>query len=206
MTVCFRPLCLDLQLFVRLQGSFILGFTAHPLNRVHDVALLRQKSISQIRGPLNIFRQALHDIRKSGHRLNTWIPGLFRDRINQRLVLQPRVVSEPLMELNDLKGIGGSHQRLAQQRVGIQRNGRHERVELVGGINGASWAGASWLGCRRRDWLPPPDWLPPAVAETAAPFRNQPRSAPAPAKAHIVSRQGFVADATEILIVTTLDS
>jgi hypothetical protein len=37
-----------------LERSFFLGFSAHALNRIHHVGLLRQKGVAQIGGPLNI--------------------------------------------------------------------------------------------------------------------------------------------------------
>lgn len=47
---------------------------------VHDVTLLREESVTEIRGPLNIVRETFHKIRKRRHGINAWIPRLFLHR------------------------------------------------------------------------------------------------------------------------------
>jgi hypothetical protein len=47
----------------RFQRAFVLSFLAHALDGIHNIALLRQEGISQIRRPLNIIGQTFHQIR-----------------------------------------------------------------------------------------------------------------------------------------------
>jgi hypothetical protein len=72
-------LCFDVLLLVVGQRSTALRFCAHALNGVHHIALLRQKRIAEIRGPLNIIRQTFHYVGQRSHCLNARIPGLFLD-------------------------------------------------------------------------------------------------------------------------------
>ncbi len=66
------------------QGALVLGLLAHPLNDIHDVALLRPKGVAENSGPLNVIREPLYRFRQSGERLDTRIPGLFQIRIGER--------------------------------------------------------------------------------------------------------------------------
>jgi hypothetical protein len=125
----------DLGFYLLLLGRFqiplVLGFFAHALYGIHYVALLRQKCIPQIRRPLNVVCQTLYHVGQSGHGLYAWIPRLLRDSIGEFFVLQILVLLEPLLELDEFERIRGRGQGLGQQRIGIQRNRCHERVELV---------------------------------------------------------------------------
>jgi hypothetical protein len=92
-----------------------LGLHAHALNRIHHIRLLRQECVSQVGGPLNIARHTLHHIWIRHQSLDTWVPRLFRDRIRKRLVFQVRIVSHPLLELDDFKWISRGSERLRQK-------------------------------------------------------------------------------------------
>ena len=92
----------DLLLVIRSQSSFLLGLRAHPLDGVHDIALLRQKGITEIGGPLNVIGEAFDHVGQSGHRLNAWIPGLFLNRLGELGLVfdERRVFFEPLLQLH----------------------------------------------------------------------------------------------------------
>ncbi len=60
------------------------------------------------------------------------VPRLRRHRVGERLVLEVRVLDEPLLKLDDLERVGGRHERLGQQLVRVQRDRCHERLQLVG--------------------------------------------------------------------------
>jgi hypothetical protein len=92
-------------LLSRFEIAFVLGLFAHALNGIHQIALLRQKRISQIGRPLEIIRKSLHNIWQAGHCLHARVPGLLRDCIGERLVFQSLVLLEPLLQLNDLQRI-----------------------------------------------------------------------------------------------------
>ena len=123
---------LDLLLLVRLERAGPFGLLAHPLDGVHDVALLLQERVAEFGGPLDVVAKTLDDVGQRGHRLDAWIPRLFRDLVSQRLVLQARILREPLLELDDLERVGGRDEDLAEERVRIEGDGRHEGVELLG--------------------------------------------------------------------------
>ncbi len=54
---------LHLLLLGRFQMAILLGLFPHALNRRHHIALLRQKSIPQISGPLNVVGESFDYIR-----------------------------------------------------------------------------------------------------------------------------------------------
>ena len=116
-----------------LQAPRPLCLGAHALDSGQHIHLLRQKGVAQFRRPLNIACQSLHNVRHSHHGLNAWIPALLLDRIRQCLSLQGLVPVQPLLQLNHLQRVGGGHQRLAQQRIGIKRDGRDQRIQLLVG-------------------------------------------------------------------------
>jgi len=97
---------LYLLLLSRFQIAVVVSLFAHALHGIHHIALLRQESVAQICGPLNIVCHALHHIGQTCHRLNTWVPGLFSDRVGQCFVFLFRVLQKPLLKLNEFEGIG----------------------------------------------------------------------------------------------------
>jgi hypothetical protein len=124
---------LDLLLLVGFEGALVLGFLPHPLNGVHDVALLCEEGVAEIGRPLNVIRKPLDHFGNRRHRLDRRVPGLLRHRIGQRLVFQILVLRHPLLQLDDLERVGGSNERLSQQRVRVERDRRDERIELIRG-------------------------------------------------------------------------
>ena len=82
-----------LLLLGRGQGAFLLGLRAHALHRIHHGAFLSEERVAEIRGPLNVVREALHHIGQAGHRLDARIPGLLGHGIRQLLVFQVRVLA-----------------------------------------------------------------------------------------------------------------
>jgi hypothetical protein len=121
-----------LLLFGGLQTTLVLSPLAHPLNGIHDVALLRQKGIAQVNRPLDVVSQALYHVRKGRQSLDTRIPRLFRHRIREGLIFQVLVAIQPPLEQNDFQRIRGRGQYLGQQRVWIQGNRRYQRIQLLG--------------------------------------------------------------------------
>jgi hypothetical protein len=115
----FDDLGFHFLLFVGLQVPFFLSLFAHPLNCSHDVALLRQKRIAKVCRPLDVVRQALHHIGHNSHRLNAWVPRLFRHSVGQSLILQGLVLLQKLLKLDEFERIGGSCEGLSQQPVWI---------------------------------------------------------------------------------------
>jgi hypothetical protein len=82
----FDNLGLHLLLFIRFQVALLLGLLAHPLHRIHHIALLGQKRIAQISGPLDIVCQPLDHVRQPGQRLDACIPWLLGHSIGESFV------------------------------------------------------------------------------------------------------------------------
>jgi hypothetical protein len=101
-----------LLLLGRFQIAGVLCLFAHSLDGIHDIALLRQERVAQVRGPLNVIRQALYDVGQPGQRLNARIPGLLCDSIRECFVFQPRILCQPLLQLDEFERIGGSRESL----------------------------------------------------------------------------------------------
>ena len=53
--------------------------------------------------------------------------------LSPRFVLETFVPSQPLFELDELQRVGGRHEDLAEERIGIEGDRRDERVQLIGG-------------------------------------------------------------------------
>jgi hypothetical protein len=128
----FHYLGLYRLLVGRFQVAGVLRLFPHALNGSHHVTFLDEECVTQIRGPLNVIGEAFYDFRDCGQALNAWVPGLFRDRIRKRLVLQVFVLCQPLLELHDFQRIGRSSENLGEHRIRVKRNRRHQRIELIG--------------------------------------------------------------------------
>jgi hypothetical protein len=114
-----------------LQRAGALRLAPHALDCGHHISLLRQKSVAEIRRPLNVFCQLFDDIRKRSQSLNARIPRLLRYGISERLVFKARVFFHPLLELDDFDRVGGSSQRLRQKRIRIKSDRRDKRIQLI---------------------------------------------------------------------------
>jgi hypothetical protein len=89
------------------------------LNCIHDIALLCQKRIAQIGGPLDVVSQPLYYFRQTRQSLNTWVPRLFRHGIRERFVLETLVPIQPLLKLDDLERIRRRRQGLRQHWIWV---------------------------------------------------------------------------------------
>jgi hypothetical protein len=127
----FYDLCFHFLLLGGLQSAFVLCFPTHALNSVHDVALLCQKGVAEISGPLNVVCQPFGDFGQSRESLNARIPGLFRHCISKRFILQILILFKPLLKQDDLERIRGCSQSLGEQGVWIKRNWRYQGIQLL---------------------------------------------------------------------------
>jgi hypothetical protein len=91
----------------RFQIASILGLLAHALHGIHHIALLRQKRVAQIGGPLDVVCETLYNLGQPRKRLNAWIPGLLGDGVAECSILQPRIPCQPLLELYEFERIRG---------------------------------------------------------------------------------------------------
>ena len=58
--------------------------------------------------------------------------GCFGHGVREGLVLEARVLREPLVQLDDLERVGGRREGLGEERVGVEGDRRHEGFELLG--------------------------------------------------------------------------
>jgi hypothetical protein len=101
------------------------GLSSKPLDRGRDIRLLRGEGVADFRRPVRIPRQ---------HLKNAWVP---RNRLHRRV---PRLVvnligivarGNPRRRRRDVIRLRCRRENLRQQRIGIQRYGRQQIVELV---------------------------------------------------------------------------
>jgi hypothetical protein len=92
--------------------------------------LLCQECVSQVRRPLNIAGHALYNVWKLYQCLYAWVPRLLCHCVRQRFSLQILIVIHPLLKLNYFQGISRSGESLSQERIGVQRDRRKQRVQL----------------------------------------------------------------------------
>jgi hypothetical protein len=75
---------------------------------------------------LDVPSHSFQRLRKGGQRLDTRLPWLLGDGIDQGLALQFLVSFHPLLKLNHLQRVSGSGQRLSQQWIRIESDWRNE--------------------------------------------------------------------------------
>ena len=119
-------------------GGLCLG--TEPLNRIHNILFLGQKRIAQFCCPVEFFVEHRENLRDIGERFDACIPRLALKRRIETVPLEGRVRLEPPVRLDNLKGIGGCHEYLAQEGIGIEGDRCQHLIELCSGCN----------RCRRR--------------------------------------------------------
>ena len=121
----------DLLLLGGLQVSRVGGLLSHALHGVHHIALLREEGIAEVGRPLDVVAQAFDDVGQRGEPLNGRIPIFLLDGGGEGLALQVGVFGHPLLQLDDFERVrrGGKH--LRQERIRIEGDRGHQRIELV---------------------------------------------------------------------------
>jgi hypothetical protein len=120
-------------LLVGLQVPRALRLRAHALHGVHHIVLLREKRIAEISGPLDVVCETFDHIGQSRQSLDARVPRLLGHSVCKRLIFHPGILTQPLLKLYDFKRIRRGRQNLRQHRIGIKRDGRYERIQLVSG-------------------------------------------------------------------------
>jgi hypothetical protein len=125
--------CFGLYFLLRtgFQGPFTFRLGPHPLDRIHDVRLLREERVSQIGRPLDVSGHSLDHVWSRGQSLDAWIPRLLGHSVCQCFVFQIFVPIHPLLKLNDLQWVRGSGQDLGEERIGIKRDRRNQGIQLI---------------------------------------------------------------------------
>jgi hypothetical protein len=108
-----------------------LSLRPHALHCIHHIRLLCQKRVPQVGCPLNIARHSLNHVWKLHQGLDTRVPRLLCHSVRQRFALQILVVIHPLLKLNYFQWVGRSGERLRQEWIGIKRDRRDERIQLL---------------------------------------------------------------------------
>ena len=124
-------LCRDGLLLGRAELVAGLGPRAQPLNRVHYVRLLRQHGVAQLLRPVELAAHHLEHRRRRGERLHAVIPLLLVHRRLEIRAGEVLVGLDPALGLDHLERIGRGHEDFGKQGVGIERDRRHQRVELL---------------------------------------------------------------------------
>jgi hypothetical protein len=94
------------------------------------VELLREEGVTQTARPVQVLVHAVEDLGESEHGLHAGIPGPILGRAHRILALELRVRTGEAGRLHHLERVGGGHQHLGEELVGIQRDGREHLVEL----------------------------------------------------------------------------
>ncbi|MNW84026.1 hypothetical protein D3C86_131920 [compost metagenome] len=113
-----------------LQVARLLGLGAQPLDRIHDGLRLRQEGVADGLHPFRLPAHHVHDRGERHQGFDAGIPGLAFDCLGGLVAGFGSVRGRPFRGRRDVVGIGGPHEDLRQQRIRIQRHGRHQLVQL----------------------------------------------------------------------------
>src|SRR5882724_3284583 len=138
----------DVFLGRTLEVSSLLRSLAHDLDGVEHRLLLVHVCVAQRRRPGEVLVHACQHGGKLRDRLDARIPGLLIDRLGELLPLQIGVLLHPTVSFHDFGRVGGGGKDLRNQGVRIQRDGRHQLLQLLGSFldNRLSLHRGGWLG------------------------------------------------------------
>src|SRR6266404_4566573 len=117
-------------LFIAAQMSGVLSVSAHLLNSIGHVLRVVGVGLAQRRTPRQILVHVLEHGRKLRQRLYARIPILFVYFFGQVFAFEVRMPLHPPIRLNDLRWIRRSRKNLSNERIRIQRNRRHQLLQL----------------------------------------------------------------------------
>ena len=122
-------------LLVCAQRTGRLSPRTHALDGVGDILRLVDERIAEIGRPIEIIVHLLDDFGKARERLHGRIPRLPVEAGVILLGDSSLVLVKPALCLHNIDGVGGCRKRLRQQRVRIERDGRDELFDFLGGID-----------------------------------------------------------------------
>jgi hypothetical protein len=94
--------------------------------------LLSEDGVAELLHPLELVVHHLEDLGKAHQRLDAVVPGLLLQLFVERLILELRIgLGEP-RGLDDLERVRGRHEDLRDQRIRIERDRRHDLLQLLG--------------------------------------------------------------------------
>src|SRR6267378_4112083 len=126
----------DFFLRGRLEVARLLSALAHRLDGVEHVLLLVHVRVAQRRRPGEVLVHVSQHRGKLRDCLDAGIPGLLIDSLGKLLALQIGVLLHPTLRFHDLNRIRGGREDLRNQRVRIERDGRHQLLQLLGSLAG----------------------------------------------------------------------
>jgi hypothetical protein len=114
----------------QITGGLCLG--AHELDRVQHFGLLTLIGIAERGGPGKILIHVGKDGGKLRERFHAGVPIFLVHFGGQVGTFQVGIVFEEMLSVFDFAGIGGAGQDLSDQRIGVQSDGRHHLLQLIG--------------------------------------------------------------------------
>src|SRR5882762_686783 len=117
-------------LFIAIQVASLLSVLTHLLNSIGHVLRVVGVGLAQRRTPRQILVHVLEHGRKLRQRLYARIPILFVYFFGQVFAFEVRMPLHPPIRLNDLRWIRRSRKNLSNERIRIQRNRRHQLLQL----------------------------------------------------------------------------
>ena len=143
----------DRDLLLLGRGQLVVGLCLGPqaLDRIHNIRLLRKDGVTQLLRPVELFAHHRQHRRRRDQRLDALVPALLVDLGLQRVALERLVRGRPAVRLHHLQRISRRHQNFGEQRIRIERDRRHQRIELLGlqqllRLRGGRWCGGLWCG------------------------------------------------------------
>ena len=106
--------------------------------------------LSQLRRPCKVLCQVVQHRWELRERLDAGVPGLPVHRLPQRCAREALVLLEPIIGDRDLVRKRGGAENLGHQSVRIERDGRDQALQFLGG----HWRALSRIVGRRRGAVP----------------------------------------------------
>src|ERR1700722_1555052 len=110
------------DLAIAAQIAEVASLATLPLHRVHNVGFLREKSVSDVRGPVHVSGHHFQHGGKRQKRLNAWVPWklIALNGVRQSFSREVVVLIRPFRCVGNLIRIGRGGQNLRHERIRIQ--------------------------------------------------------------------------------------
>ena len=113
------------------QLSRLAGAVTHGLNRAHHVCRLIVVGIAQRNGPLLTLGQHVQHLGKLGQRFDAGVPWHLVHSLGQLLRRLIAILLHPALGLLNLLRIGGSRERLRDERVRVKCDRRNQSLQFL---------------------------------------------------------------------------
>ena len=108
-----------------------LGPRAETLDRLHQLLALPQGRVAQLLGPRKLLVHHAEDLGERDEGLHAVVPVLGGQRLVQGLAGEAGIGLDESRGHDHLERIGGRHQHLRQERVGVERDRRGDLLQLL---------------------------------------------------------------------------